>query len=169
MAYYPHKHYKRKDGSYRWRVVFETVKDGKRIQRIVPKDEWAEIGFTESMSLAEAQSFAKSINTEVWLKRLEENRQEISAKLAKEEKEKSVYLPEIFVKGFEIDWIAKQDTKANIKSHWRAAKRIIKAIKLHPHEWSETPDVLFNEFVRLQLRQLSFEKACEFKIVFSFE
>ncbi len=151
MGYQCHKAYRRKDGTVRWRLIYETYKGNKRTQRIIPKSEWASIGFRTDMTLEEAKALARGINTEKNLKRQEEQRQKIHLRLETEHDERTVYLPQIFVAGFERDWLAHQDSKANLPSHWRAAMRIIKTINLHPHEWCSDPDVLFREFARRQL------------------
>ena len=148
MPYEVKKRPQRKDGKQSWYILWAKYGTNKHTSRFVSRKEWPSIGFNEEMTLEEARALAKSINTEANLKRLEEKRNNIQEKLTKESKVQSIFLPRVFVDAFEREWIRKQDTKANLNSHWRAAKRVLASLELHPNEWANDPTPLFREFTK---------------------
>jgi hypothetical protein len=158
MPYIVSKHYRRKDGSHSWRIIWETTAGGERKQRHIPKEEWLMLGFSPSMSFEEARARAKQINSQAWLKRRERIRNEIQLRLQKEDHVESAYLPELFVQQFEKEVLFRRFARGDQKtmdrkklgSHWRAVKRVIRDLNLDPSDWAEQPQTIYAQFQKLQ-------------------
>lgn len=127
--------------------------------RDVPKKDWQEHGFNLSMSYEQAKSQAKSLNSQAEVKRWAEKKANIRTRLDKEDKVESAFLPEHFVDEFQKEILFEKmargssdiKLKNKIESHWRASKRIVREIKLHPQDWNEKAYRFFNLFVKKKM------------------
>ncbi len=114
------------------------------VDRDIHRSKWWEYGFRTDMTLEEARERAKQLNAQT---RIEDNRDKrlaIHLRLKNEEEVECAYLPTHLVLEFENSKLRKkyglteQELKeSKIMSHWRAAKRVIRAVQLDPTEWED--------------------------------
>ena len=151
MGYRITKAYIKKNGDRVWRVQFEYWENGKRKFRAVRKSEWSGIGFSDRMSEAEAKEHAKILNNDAQSNKLEEKRQKILERVAKEGDLDTLYLPRTFVDSFEADLtrrFGQRDFYNRIISNWRATKLLIQDIKLQPEDFQKNSELIYQYFER---------------------
>ena len=155
MAYTINKHYIRNDGTVAWRLVWEDYTQKKRRVRYIPKSEMTNLGMSPLLTIEEAREKVKQLNATNLLKRREKQRNSIQERLKEEDKLNRAYLPDMYVKQFEKDVLLRKLGRDGdnpelkvIQSHWRAAKRFIRGIKVEPSDWIEESDFIYNLFAK---------------------
>jgi hypothetical protein len=131
-----------------WNLVFDIREKGVRLQRVVPKTEWAVLGFKPDMTILEATAWAQSLSATERLKNAEKSRQKIQVRLKTEDLELSSRLPEPFASEFEKRLLLKaadQDTE-RVLHQWRATRRILVKVELPLEDWNEFPAVFYKLF-----------------------
>lgn len=143
--------YKKADATNPEATQPEKIKD-------IPKQDWDQHGFSLDMTIDMAKSKAKSLNAQHEIKRWGETKAKIRERLEKEDTIECAFLPDLFVNEFEVDILFEKicrnsenvRTKNKVDSHWRAAKRIIREMKVDHSEWSDKAHKFYNYFVRQQ-------------------
>jgi hypothetical protein len=136
-----------------WKLQFESWKGGKRKINDVPVTDWAPLGFHPQMTLEQARARAASIRAQKELARHEERRNAIHQRLAHENLIVEAYLGPKLVEEFERTKLFSrltqdQITQQKLRSHWKAAKDAIFAIKTEVTEWQDAPEKFYDYFGR---------------------
>jgi integrase len=126
----------------RVRLIRETWAEGRRVQKHLPKREWASVGVFDGMAPEEIKAALKRHNSSEQLKRWDEVKQRISAKQARDklafesqapQDEVATFLNSIRLENIEMTARAEQQLMA----HWRAVARML--LELGRSPWDLRP------------------------------
>lgn len=145
MGYRVKKHHTKRG----WKILFEQVKDGKRITRGVPVEEWPKLGFRPDMEREQALARAREINSQAELLRHETRRNNISDRLKADHLVQLSYFPEQMLSDFERSQLDLSKPKA--KSYWKKARQILTEVRLEPKEWDENANRFFKAFIKYKM------------------
>ncbi len=110
----------------------------------IGKERWSSLGFHPSMSVLEVRARAKQLNSQLRLKRQEEQLQEIKEKRLGFLTRHEAMLPDTFVAEFEERFVRargnlteEQRRRRNKQRYttWRAAQKVIVTVGLEPSQW----------------------------------
>jgi hypothetical protein len=141
-----------KQSDPRWKLQFVSYKsqDTKESNAIKAKkewdvdpDRWRSLGFHKMMTLDEAKVRARQLNAQDFIKRQEERIQRIAIEENNTKKKYDSVLPVEFVEEFEARFLKTRDSEtskgrrktSHVRSKWKAAQRMIIALKIDPSEW----------------------------------
>lgn len=135
-------------------AVKSNAKAPRKIKDI-PKLDWRQHGFDFAMTYEQAKSQATSLNKQAEVRRWAETKTKIRERLQAEDTVASAFLPEHLVSEFETEILFEKMCRGNAdvkmrnktESHWRATKRVIRDIKLHPSDWSDRAYKFTNLYV----------------------
>lgn len=132
-----------------WKLQHQTYVGGRAIKDI-PIESYASLGFSPSMTIEEARARKDAINSQEHLRHHETKRVAIISRLQKEDTALDAFLQPALVEAFESEVLyARQlKDKSKVESHWRAAKRVILAVKLDPKEWKARKERFYDYFSR---------------------
>jgi hypothetical protein len=153
MGYYV-RYLPRKKNPPTWKIQYVSYKpqDRKSTSQAkiskttwdLSKDRWRPLGFHPSMSFLEAQARARQLNSQLRLKRQEEQIKKIQDKKNVFQLRHESALPPEFVTEFEERFVHArgllsevQRKRRNKQRHttWRAAQRMIVAVGIEPSQW----------------------------------
>ncbi len=136
-----------------WKIQFVSYKN-KDIQHStaskpkkewdIKRERWRSLGFYNAMSIEEAKTRARQLNSQILQKRQEERLKELETIRVQEQLRFDSVLPVEFVQEFEARFLQIRgnlnDTQLKSKRHrvytlWRAAQKLIIAMQLEPSEW----------------------------------
>lgn len=132
-----------------WKVQFVSYKksDFHRAEAMKPKkewdidkDRWRSLGFHKSMTAAEARCRARQLNSQLFVKRQEEQIKKVQTKRIETLKRHEAVLPEEFVAEFELRFVRSRDSdtdagnrrRTRAFSLWQAAQRMIATVGVEP-------------------------------------
>lgn len=130
-----------------WKVLHVSYKEGKRVYRGIPLDEYAQLGIRLNMAREEVIEALSSKNAKEDLARHETRRNRIADRLKTERLRQAAFLPlrEQFEK-------AKLDmARPKLACYWRCAANIIEKVALEPKDWDDNVNKFYKEFVRRQM------------------
>jgi hypothetical protein len=118
----------------------------------IKKERWGSLGFYELMTLEEAKARAKQLNADAFLKRQEARVKELEEKREAKQMLFESVLPQEFADEFELRFIqARVNRIEALKGKrnrayvlWRAAQRLIVAIRIEPSEWFYHPEKIYD-------------------------
>lgn len=127
-----------------WRLTWQ---EGKRIMRHVSKDstEARQAGFRTEMTIDQAKSRAKQLQSENWVKREADKQARSKALLEKYRKLRGAFLTDSDAEEFEKNWLKEKNIR---RSHWHTMQRILVDCATHPSEWYKRSSVLYEQFVK---------------------
>ena len=152
----------------RWKVQFvsyksQDTKDSNAIKAKkewdVDPDRWRTLGFHKMMSLDEARIRARQLNAQDFVKRQEERIQRIAIEENNNKKKYDSVLPIEFVEEFENRFLRTRDAEtrkgrrktSHARSKWKAAQKMIVALKIDPSEWNYYNKEVYDYFHEQQL------------------
>lgn len=134
-----------------WALLKTHYESGRCLGNIVPFAELNQHFFNSAMTLEEAREQAKKLNqqlhTDTWMKK----RAIIQEKTRRALREKVLYLPDSLSFAFEEELSSHPDPK-RMKSIWRAARKLIKEVRIPPEEWKRRKQNIYNYF---EMKRLS--------------
>lgn len=109
----------------------------------IKKDRWGSLGFYDLLTLGEARARAKQLNADQFIKRQEARIKKIHEDQKLKQLSYDSVLPQEFADEFELRFIISRVNSQNLKAGrrnrayvlWRAAQKLIVAIRLEPSEW----------------------------------
>lgn len=134
-----------------FKLRFETIKNGVRSSRDIPKNEWPNHGFELTMSIENAKAKVRSLNDETHLKRHQERRNQIAIRMKEEELAQSAFLPEVLTKEFEKKLFERRHKLGKLPSYWKIAKQTICNLKLGPQDWADEKEKFYDYFSAKEL------------------
>lgn len=148
----------------KWKLQFVTYKKaivsqaGVKEKKTwdIDKTRWADLGFTSRMTVEEAQTRAKQLNTIEKEKDRELRRLDVKKEQDKLAKDVNAYLPQTFKEEFEREYFSlihnshgdlvyKQGTKRSV---WTKAQRIILELKIEPFYFYQRSNKFYEYFIR---------------------
>ena len=133
--------------SGKWRVMFESWKDGKKTQTQVSKAMFAEIGLTPTMTVAQARAEIKKYN-KIRKSTLKVSGSQVRA-LRRLEELKAIdktLFPDDLVDEFLMRLQAGSDGKPRFKNrlitNFKIAMEMTKELKLQPHDYNNNLDLM---------------------------
>lgn len=152
----------------RWKLQFvsyksQDTKDSNAIKAKkewdVDPDRWRSLGFHKMMTLDEAKIRARQLNAQDFVKRQEERIQRISIEENNNKKRYDSVLPIEFVEEFEKRLLRTRDAEtrkgrrktSHARSKWKAAQKMIVALKIDPSEWYYYNKEVYDYFHEQQL------------------
>jgi len=134
-----------------WKVQFEDRTNGTRKAKDIPREQWLELGFLPSMTVDEARARRDQLNAQEEMRRRAVKRRAIDERLAEEELTQTAFLSPIDTAEFEEKYVfsripVEQRGRHKVNSYWRAAKRVICAVKLPPNEWFALKHIFYDHF-----------------------
>jgi hypothetical protein len=148
MAYRVSKVVRKKGPQFK--IRFEWFDVGDRHSRDIPKEEWVRHGFYESMSWEEANAQKDSLNAAEHLKRHQERRNKIAARMDDEERAQLAYLPGPLIREWEAKMFGRTHVDKKLPSYWKVAKDILCRLKLEPNAWVDNQGMFFDHFASRQ-------------------
>jgi hypothetical protein len=133
MAYSVCKH---KKG---WRVIWQ---EGGGKKRAFKKSEFGDTGFANCKTIEQAREVAKTLNSDIKLKREETKRNALLARQAKEDLLTCAALPPAFRVEFEKVFVP-NTIRA---SHWETAKKIIRNVGVAVGDWETKKELFYEQF-----------------------
>jgi hypothetical protein len=152
----------------RWKLQFvsyksQDTKDSNAIKAKkewdVDADRWRSLGFHKFMTLDEAKVRARQLNAQDFIKRQEERIQRIAIEENNNKKRYDSVLPIEFVEEFEKRLLRTRDAEtrkgrrknSHARSKWKAAQKMIVALKIDPSEWYYYNKEVYDYFHEQQL------------------
>ena len=152
----------------RWKLQFvsyksQDTKDSNAIKAKkewdVDPDRWRSLGFHTMMTLDEAKIRARQLNAQDFVKRQEERIQRIAIEENNNKKRYDSVLPIEFVEEFEKRLLRTRDAEtrkgrrktSHARSKWKAAQKMIVALKIDPSEWYYYNKEVYDYFHEQQL------------------
>lgn len=137
----------------KYKIQYRSYAGGERKDTDVKRKKWYEHGFNEDMTFEEAQERARQLNAQAKLKREQEARVKIDKRFEKEDNVKCAFLPPILVEEFESKVLFRgvygdpeRIKRSKTMSHWRAAKRVIRAVQLDPSNYEDEYMAFYDYF-----------------------
>ncbi len=137
MGYYIRK-LKNKSQLPRWKIQFITYKKSEtqeskaqkpRKEWDIPKTRWNSLGFKDSMSIEQARSRARQINSQIEIKRQESRRKKLETEKLIFQQKFTAALPAVFMEEFELKYITGRyrnpGWKRRFEVAWRASQRML--------------------------------------------
>lgn len=128
----------------KWKIQFESRKNNLRQTKDIPEEEYLTLGFFSSMTIDQVKERVSLLNKQEHIKRIQEKRLTIKERILKEDVTLDLHFPEIILDEFERIFV----TKDKMKSHWRAAQRIIVKLNIQPKDWNYHKDLFYKEFIK---------------------
>lgn len=146
-----------------FKVQYCTYELAGRKDRDIPESEWAALGFRRDMSLEEAHACKDSLNALEHVRATAEKRQKIKARLEEEDQVTGAFLSPYLVQEFEQEILYGRTNRDAIQrnkteSHWRAARRVLCALKIEPSDWANEKGRFYDYFSELQLSPAYLQK-----------
>jgi integrase len=131
-----------------WRLLLETYPDGKTKTDHIKIEDWPP-GFKKGLTLEQAKALAKEYNAKDRILRQQIRIHAIQNQLDAEEQVDCAYLPADLVEQFQNQVLVNKFGEENYRRKlcaWRAAKRIIREIKMDPSDWFLQPEPIYRYF-----------------------
>lgn len=145
MGYQVPKHQNKRG----WKVLHVSYKDGKRIYRGVPIEEYALLGIREGMLREEVIKALAPKNAQEELARHENRRNKIADRLKSDKLRYASFLPLDLLAEFESK---KLDlTRPKLRSYWKKAQEIMLGVGLEPKDWHDCAGRVYGEFIKHQM------------------
>lgn len=126
-----------------WKVQFDQFINGKRRAVDLKEEDYVRLGLHYKMTVEEAKSVCKQLNSQLHLKRIEQKRIKISKRLDEETIKINSHFSEIHLTEFESMYISKVN---KFEMHWRTAKKIIVELGIDPSDWCFYKDRFYEYF-----------------------
>lgn len=146
MGYLIKKIHSKRETTRKWKVQYETWKNGVRKIEDLPLEDYLGLGFDPKKTIEEAKERKTQLNAQEELKRQQERRNAINARLEQEKLEQTAYLPANMVKEFEDTILFARGDNPKLASHWAAAKRILCELKIDPVDWAYRSKAFYDYF-----------------------
>jgi len=162
MAYRAVPTHTRKNGTRGWRILWRDKFEGtKEKARHVKESEYSALGVKTSMTREEANARLKQLNLDEERRRHEAKRNAIKERLSEEDDVECEHLPKVFAQRFEVEHLSAKyldnpEQLKKVQTHWRAAKKIVRAVKRPMAEWGKKPEPFYIYF---QQNKVSWEYA----------
>lgn len=125
----------------------------------ISKDRWRSLGFHSLMPIEDAKTRAKQLNSQLELKRQEEQLRNIEEEKQSLQLKYSSVLPASFVLEFEKVFVNRRilpnrpnkRTKTQRHVEWSTAQKMIVAIGIEPSEWFYSTDLIYDYFYKQAL------------------
>lgn len=114
-----------------WKVQYRTHVGGDHV-RDISENDYLRLGLNRRMGIEEVQGRLKQLNAQEKLKRLEEKRLSIKARMDLQALQSNSFLPDNLRDEFETNHI---DATAKKASHWRTAKLLLAEMQIDPIDW----------------------------------
>ncbi len=121
-----------------------------RTQKIVPRDNYIHLGFSNSMSLEEAKIRCKELNIEDQIERTNIKKTQTLERIRKQKLSYVAFLPhtrvERFISELEADYSDNPERLNNVKKLWSSASKIITTLKLDFTKFFDNRNLVYNYF-----------------------
>lgn len=141
------------DGTFRWYLRHQRGEDGKTHEASVPKDTYHTLGFSEAMSVMEAKARAKRLNKEG---NIDKHGKHVRAskRVKNELLIDETYFPEEWIEEFK-EYLEERTHGTNYRfgrvlSHFSAAQRLVKDLKLTPDKYAYRSSKVYKWFISQQ-------------------
>lgn len=131
-----------------WRLLMETYPDGRTKTQHIKIENWPP-GFKKELTFDQARALAKEYNSKCRILKQQIRIHAIEERLDQEDLIECAYLPQELVAEFENKVLVNKFGEDNYKRKscaWRAAKRIIRDIKMDPSDWFLQPEPIYRYF-----------------------
>lgn len=125
-----------------WKLQYLDRTNGQSKATDIQETRYLSLGFSPSMSIDEARSRCKSLNSSESLKRIQEKRNGIDSRLKEEELKLNSALPEFFLTEFENQYVLEEKQKIQ----WRTTKRILTTLNIPIEDWCFKKNLFYNLF-----------------------
>lgn len=133
-------YYVAKDGKT-WRLLYTEGKKTRAVSKRSP--EAKKLGFAPELTLEQAQGRAEQLKSEAWVAR-EARKEERSRKvLERARKLRSAFLTDRDAEEFERTQLPRKKIR---RTHWNTMQRILVDVQLHPSDWVENPEAIYEQF-----------------------
>lgn len=120
----------------------------------IPKERWRSLGFLIRMSVEEARSRAKQLNSQAFIRKQEQRFRKLQLEECDTQRKYAAFLPEEFKEEFELRFLRSRDSQTEkrlrriSRAHtiWRAAQQLIIHVKLDPTEWFDNYRDIYDYF-----------------------
>ncbi len=135
-----------------WRLIEESVFDGKRTCKTVPKMSFEALGVNFSWTIEQARKHIKALNKKEKPERdLQRKIVGASNRALAISQLESVYLPKDLVEGFTQRLLenkfGSESHNKRILSHWKTVCKIIRDLRLDPQDFSKKQDEIYGYFI----------------------
>lgn len=128
-----------------WAVQKTFYKYGKAFACTIPKSDFPELLFEETMTTEEARTHAKTLNREFHVQNWKRKRLVIQERLREEYEQKVPFLPPELCIVFQAELERHSDSK-RMKTLWKAMRKVVKAIKIPPEDWKRRSPTIYEHF-----------------------
>jgi len=151
MGYIIKKIEPKKSSTRTWKVQYETWTSGKRKITDIPATDYSVLGFNPTSTIEEARDRKNQLNSIEELKRQQERRNNINARLESEKLNQSAYLPPKLVKEFEDTILFSRGDNPKLQSHWATARRILFELQIDPIDWAYRSKAFYDWFSKNEI------------------
>ncbi len=128
-----------------WILQKTYYENGKCHAPTIPASQHFEHLFNSTMTIEEAREQAKRLNRELHTSQWMIKKEAILKRIHKEARDQIHFLPDALCAGFELELLSLPDPK-RIQTTWRAARKLIKAVRIPPEDWRRRSQAIYNYF-----------------------
>jgi len=153
MGYTIRKRYLNQKGEIIWRLLFTQETTTKRIERHVRIEEYANLGFSPSMTFDEAKAVAKQLSSIAKINQDEARRNKIQAKLDELNRIECAWIPDNMSTKFveeilknRVCWGEENGNFKQLNFYWNTARKLIIKLNKCPSTWFDNRNSIYAVF-----------------------